>query len=224
PQLDAPDLVEAEGGVFGVAVQRVDVQSVLDVLDQGAGRAGGVLDRQLLTRLQRGGRHPADHGVDVLGGRRGVVDPGDHVAAGDVDIVLEADGHRHRWVCRRQFLAEEVDGFDGGGHPRGQDDDLVTGLEHSTGDRAAVAAVVVVVVRLGSDDVLDGEADVAVVAVAGDVDVFEVVHEGGALVPVHVGGPVDHVVALQCGDRDDFQVGDVEFGGEGGELVQDRAV
>ena len=61
--------------------------------------AGRVLDRVASARLAATRLvHPADHRVDVLGDQRLVVRPADHVAAGDVDLVLEPDRHRHRRV------------------------------------------------------------------------------------------------------------------------------
>ena len=90
------DVVEPELAAVRLAVQRVDVEPVLQLLDHPAHRAGRVLDRQLLARAQRLVGHPADHGVEVLGDVRGVVRAADHVAAGDVEVVLEPDGHRHR--------------------------------------------------------------------------------------------------------------------------------
>ena len=98
--------------------------------------------------------------------------------------------------------------------PLGQHDDLVARLQHAAGDLAAVAAVVVVLVGLGADDVLHREPDVDQVAVGGDVDVLEVVHQGRAGVPAHVLGAVDDVVAVERRDRDDLEVGDVELGRE----------
>ena len=139
--------------------------------------------------LQRRVGHPADHRVDVLAGLRGVLDAGDHVAAGDVDVVLEAHGHRHRRERLGDLLVEQVDARDLRGHAAGQHDDLVAGLEDAAGDHAAVAAVVVVLVGLRADDVLHREADVDQVAVGGDVDVLEVVHQRRAGVPRHVLGP-----------------------------------
>src|SRR4051794_15354419 len=65
-KLHTADLVEPELVRVLVPVQRVDVEPVLDVLDQRATGAGRVLDGQLLPRLQRCVRHPADHRVDVL--------------------------------------------------------------------------------------------------------------------------------------------------------------
>src|SRR5690606_20834353 len=124
-----------------------------------------------------------------------VVRPGDHVAAGDVEVVLEAEGDRHG---RERLLDRPVVGVDGGdpgGEPGRQVDDLVAGLEHAARDLAGVAAVVVeggVGGLLRADDVLDGEAHVRQVAVGGDVHVLQVVQQGGALVPGRVLRPGHH--------------------------------
>src|SRR4051794_26639238 len=223
-QLDAADLVEAELLGVLVAVQGVHVEAVLDVLDQRAAHPGRVLDRELLTRGQRLVGHPADHRVDVLARLRGVLDPGDHVAAAHVDVVGEADGDRHRREGLGDLLVEHVDGLDGRGHPTRQDDDLVTGLEHPTGDLAGVPAVVVELVALRAYDVLHREAGVDQVAVGGDVDVLEVVHQRRAVVPRRVLRAGHDVVALERRDRDDLEVGDRQLRRERRELLVDPLV
>jgi hypothetical protein len=106
------DLVERERVAPLVAVQRVDVEAVLQVLDQRPGGAGGVLDRQLVRPAQRGRLgHPAHHGVDVLADGGLVVGPADHVAAADVDLVGEA----HVTDMGGERLVDgAVEGVDGG--------------------------------------------------------------------------------------------------------------
>ena len=118
-----------------------------------------------------------------------------------------------------------MDGFDAGGEAGGEGEDLVAGFEDAAGDAAGIAAEVVVGGEVGADDVLDGEAGVDVVGVGADVNGFEVVEEGGSLVPGHVGGFVDDVVAFEGGDGDEGDVDEVvEAGGEGfeggGDLVE----
>src|SRR4029079_12061811 len=125
-----------------VPVQGVHVQAVLDVLDQGPAGAGRVLDRQLLPGPQRLGGHPADHRVDVLARLGSVVDPGDHVATADVDVVGQPHGDAHRGDRLGDLLVEEVDPRDRAGHAAREYDDLVARLEHATGNLAGVAAVV----------------------------------------------------------------------------------
>src|SRR4051812_3830492 len=66
-QPDPADVVEAELAGAGIAVQGVDVEPVLQLLDHGAHGPGRVLDRQSLPRAQRLVGHPADEGVEVLG-------------------------------------------------------------------------------------------------------------------------------------------------------------
>ncbi len=105
--------------------------------------------------------------------------------------------------------------------PRRQDHDVVAGLQNPAHDAPGVAAVVVVLVGLGTQHVLHREAGIDQVAVAGDVHLFEVVQQRRPLVPGHVGRSVDHVVAVQRRHRDEGEVGDVELGGELPELVLD---
>src|SRR6202012_2709346 len=57
--------------------------------------------------------------------------------------------------------------------------------------------------------------------VRGDVHVLQVVQQRRAVVPGHVRASLDDVVAVQRGDRDEREVGDVELGRELGELAAD---
>ena len=95
--------------------------------------------------------------------------------------------------------------------PDGQHDHLVARAEHARGDLARVAAVVVQLVRHRARDPLDREARVLEVAVGRHVHVLEVVEQRRALVPGHVLGALDHVVAVQRRDRDEGHVLHVEL-------------
>ena len=147
--------------------------------------------------------------------------PADHVAAGHVDVVLEAHRDRHRREGLGDLGVEGVDGADPAGHAAGQHDDVIAGLQHASGHAPGVAAVVVEFVGLGSHDVLHREPGVDEVAVGGDMDVLEVVHQRRALVPGHVRRTRDDVVAEQGRDRDDLEVGDGQLRGEGAEVALD---
>ena len=57
--------------------------------------------------------------------------------------------------------------------------------------------------------------------VVGDLDLLEVVEQGRPVVPAQAVGPVDDVVAVERGDRDVCDVGDVELLPEAGELVDE---
>src|SRR6202034_2439385 len=111
------------------------------------------------------------------------------------------------------------DSGDAGGLSGRQHDDVVAGAHHTAGDRARVAAVVLMITSLRPDDVLHGEPDVDQVTVGGDVDLFEVRQQRRALVPRGVVGLGDHVVAVQRRHRDGEHILDVQAGGEGVELV-----
>ena len=110
------------------------------------------------------------------------------------------------------------------GHPRRQHHHLVARAEHAPRHLAGVGPVVVVLVGQRPHHVLHREAAVDQVAVRRDVQLLQVHQQGQAPVPGHVLGPVDDVVAEQGAHREEAQVGDLQAGGEGPELVPDGLV
>ena len=177
-QPHAADVVEAELGGRLVAVQRVHVEAVGKLGDHRPDVAGGVLEPPHAPRGERPVGHPGHHRIQVLALRRPVVGPAEQIATGDVEVVGEAHDDAHGreglldGVRHPGRAVEHLDGRDGALEAARQHDDVVAGLQHAAGDRAGVAAVVVVRVRHRADHPLDGQADVDEVAVAGDVDVL----------------------------------------------------
>src|SRR5690606_29811780 len=140
-----------------------------------------------------------------------------------VDLVLEPDRDRHGRVGLGQLALGGVDRLDLGGQAAGQDHDVVPGAQHAADDLTGEGAVVALAV-LGADDVLDGEAHVDQVAVAGDVHVLQVVQQRRTLVPVHVLRARHDVVTGERRQRNRGDVGELEASGEVGEVVADLAV
>ncbi len=66
----------------------------------------------------------------------------------------------------------------------------------------------------GAHHVLNGEATIDMVEVAGDVHVLQEVHQSRTLVPVHASTAVHHVVTLQRADGDVADVSDFELAAE----------
>ncbi len=163
---------------------------------------------------------PADHRVDLGAHERSVVGPAQHVPpAADVTFVLEFDAHGgvgervlERFTTGTQMRLTRV-------RIRRQSHHLVARLEHPpAGDGARVTTEV----GVGPDDVLDRHARIDEVVIGTDVHLFEVVQQRGPpLVPRHVRGAADDVVALQRRDRHEAQVVDLQFRCETPEFVAD---
>ena len=78
-----------------------------------------------------------------------------------------------------------------------------------------------VLVGLGPDHPLDGEAGVDQVPIGRDVDVLQVVEQGRALVPRHRQRALDDVVAMERRDGDELDVMHVQLGCPARELGLD---
>ena len=142
-----------------------------------------VLHREPGPGLERALAHPADPRDELAGGNGGSVRVGEHVAAGDVEVVLEPDHDGHR---RHRLVERAVGGLDvrhARAPARGQDDDLVAHAPRPARDLARVAAVVVVVGRHRPDHPLHREAAVGEVPVAGELDRLEVAEQRRPVVP-----------------------------------------
>ena len=127
--------------------------------------------------VERSLGHPADHRRDVLAHVGPVVGPAEHVAAGDVDVVLEPHDDRPRREGLLERAVRTVDAHDVARETGGERHNLVTDLEQATGDVAGITTEVVVLARDGPDDELHREPQVDQVAVEGDDHRLEVLEE-----------------------------------------------
>ena len=165
--------------------------------------------------------HPAERGGQLAGGGGSLADAAEDVAAGEVELAIEADGDRARRGGRVEVLAEQLDGRHDRFLARRERDDLVTDADGPAGDATGVAAPAAVL-ALGADDPLDGEAERAVGVGAVDREVLEARDERGALVPGRGNaGRLDDAGAVEGADRDADEVRQAEPVGERAQLVRD---
>ena len=179
PQRDPADLVEPERRALLVAVERVDVEPVLQLLHHRPGRARGVLDGQLRARLRAAAppsstpsrRCPAPT-VGGLPGRQSMSPRLMSISSVERDV----DGHgrerllhrlarRARWPRMREVK------------PDGSTITSSPGRSTPPSDLPGVGPVVVELLGHGPDHVLHREAHVDEVAVRGDVHVLQVVQQ-----------------------------------------------
>ena len=221
-QPDPADLVERQLGRRLVAVQRVDVEPVLQVRDDRPGVRVVCLIAYLRAEPQRRRLvHPADHRLDVLRRRRARCAGGRSCRRGRCRSRRPAGRSptsagtprrpgRRRCRCRRSRLVK----------PGRQHHHLVAGLEHaarrpgrrSRGSRVRASTA-------AGSRTAPGTARRPGCGREAMCTCSRWCSSAGPVVPGHVGRPGDDVVAVQRRDRDDGQVGRVELGGERGELV-----
>ena len=209
-QPDAGDVVQLEVRRLALVLERVDVDHGDELVDDRAHRARRVLDHELRPRLERLLGHPADRRLELArdGGRLRRV--GEHVAAGDVEVVGEPDRHGHARNGQVERCLGVLHRGNGRPPPRRKHDDVVACLPDAARHLAGVAAEVVMLVRDRPDHPLDGEAAVVEIAVAGDLDRLEVLEQGRAVVPGHSLAARDDVVATKCRQRNHGNVTEPE--------------
>jgi hypothetical protein len=103
-----PDLVQLQFLGF-VLAQIVDVHAVVDGLDRAAEIAVRELELVLAARQQRRVAHPDDVRVEDPAHRGRAVRVHEEVAAADVDLVLERDGHGHVRAGSAELFVEGHD-------------------------------------------------------------------------------------------------------------------
>ena len=101
-----------------------------------------LLEPVLLAGHQRLFGHPDDRRLELLLDSRHVARPHDHVAAADVDFVVERERDRLRRERFVQLAVERDDRLHAARLPRRQRHDLVALADDARGDRAAEAAEV----------------------------------------------------------------------------------
>ena len=203
---DFMDLLELDA-LFGAA----EFEEVIFVGDQG-----------LLPKPEKRNAQACGDGGGSIG------DFGDDLAAVDVDLLGhgEADGLAGLDVGGGGGV-EFLEGEDAGAFAGGEEDDFIVGGEATGGDGAGDDAAGI---AKGGEfvDILDGEAQGLVGERFGLFEGIEGFEQGGAVVPGHVFGAVDDVVAFAAGDGDVVLGLDAEalqVGGVGGaDFVEDGGV
>src|ERR1019366_559774 len=211
---DHADGVELERA-RGLVLKRVDVDAVADLAHASLGDLGGLFDQVRAARLQRFLVHPYHSGIEAAAHVREVAGQGEHVAARDIDLVLQAEGDGHGCEGFGEFAIPGDDGFHAAGAAAGQHGDGVARVHDARGKGAGEAAEI----QVGTDDVLHGEAQSGEIEVAGDGHGLEVFQEGGTAVPGGAPARVDDVIAIERADGNVDDVAGINLRGEGAEFL-----
>ncbi len=214
------DVVQREA-LGGELLERVHVLLPVDALDLGAHELGRVLDQVRLLRVELALAHPDDVRVEDAAHVREVVGVDEHVAAADVDLVLEPDHDRLRAERGRELAVERVDDLDARALARRERDDVVPPRDLAGRDLAREAPVG----QVRAEHVLDREPEVLEVPVARDRYRLEVLEHRAPLVPRRARRVLrDDVRALERADREERDVLEAERAREVGERLLDARV
>ena len=164
----------------------------------------------MFAQGQRLFAQPDDIGPEPVGGLGQIGGRRQHIAATDVDLILQGERDGHGRVGLGQLAVIGDDGLDRAAPARGQRGDPVARAHDAAGQGAAIAAKV----RIGAIDVLHRQAHIGQISVGGDLDAVEDRHERRARIPAERRAPLDHIVALQGRDRDETRIGPIQPGRE----------
>ncbi|MNN07315.1 hypothetical protein D3C81_1201390 [compost metagenome] len=162
--------------------------------------------------------HPHQGRLELVGHRRRCVGEGEQVAAADVDLVFQGQGHR---LAAEGLLLLAAGAEDAG------DDALLAGRQHADALADADAAgrdvaAVTAEVEVGTVHPLYRQAERRLALLRGfQRHAFQVLQQARALVPRGVRAGFEHVVAAQGGERDALDVVQADLCGEGAVLRLD---
>ena len=191
-----PDLVEVEL-LRRELVEIVDVEAVLELRD--LGRHGARADlHQIGAAGQHGvGAHPDQMRGELVGDLRPARRVGEHVAAGDIDLVFERQRHRVARFGAFLLLVGDQDRLDFRLLPRTGDDDRLAARDPPARDRAGEAAEI----EMRPVDPLHRQAERRAAAILLDLDGFEPLQQMAALIPRRPLTDRRHIVAEAGRDR-----------------------
>ena len=173
-QLDLTDVVERERDRLELALERLRIGPLDDLLHGRADDAGRVLERKAPAHVKRVLAHPADCALELPSARRLVIQPHEHVPAGNVELIGQRERHRQRRDALSGLVAEGVDLAHLCGYACGKDHHVVARPQRA-GRHAPRVQPRSAVGRAAHP--LHREARPPQVAVGLDVDVLEVLQQ-----------------------------------------------
>jgi len=190
------DLVEIQGAA-GSLLARVDVDLVLDRGDRGCHLLGAELQEVAAAGQHRLVAHPKEMGGELVGHLGPGLGIDQHVASGDVDLLIEDDGHRIAGGGAREFAIGRDDALDRGGpaglgHHHG-----IAGCHGASDDGTGKAPEI----HVRTVDPLHGHGEGSRVVHHRDVDRLQMIDQDRAPVPGHIWARDRDVVALEGGKR-----------------------
>ena len=223
-QVAKADLVRPQRS-GGVVLHGVDVDAVAQGGDLGGGGGGAGLQQILPLRQQRLVGHPQQMGVELVaaGWRRAVVGR-QQVAAADVDLVGERQGHRLPGDGGGEVATGGDDAANGGTAPARPGADAVARPQGTGGYGAGIAAEI----GAGATHPLHRHAEGCRRLVLRRGSLFQRPQQGGTTIPRRLRAGLEEVGAGERRDRDGAHIVDGEPGGEaavvGGDGLEDRFV
>ncbi|MND74614.1 hypothetical protein D3C80_662110 [compost metagenome] len=216
-QVADADAVEFQG-LGRQVLQAVHIDPVLEV---GAAHADGAATDLHQVRAPGQHRlfvHPHQGRLELVGHRRRRVGQGEHVAAADVDLVGQGQGHRLAATRLLQLAGGAEDAADHALLAGGQGTHALADANAAGGDVAAVATEV----EVRPVHPLHRQAERRI-ALQGFFQrhLFQVLEQARAGVPGGVGAGFEHVVAAQRGERNALDVVQADLRGEGAVLGLD---
>ena len=124
----------------GAADKCLRIDDAAQFADAGADLAGGVLDEIGMAELHRLQAHPERAWRMRQRNSRRVLRSDEHVAAGEIDLIGDGDGHRLRRSGTIDFIVADADGGDFRGSAGRKNDNGIAGAQFTGSDLAGVTA------------------------------------------------------------------------------------
>ena len=163
---------------------------------------GGLLDVERLVDIHLLLVHPDQHRLEITVRDRQVIGMHQHLATGNVDLILQGQGHAERRIGTLQFTVVGDDTFHLRGLPGRQGHHRVSLTHDTTGHLATEATEVLV----RTQHILHRVTEIGIIAIQVDRHGLQEIEQRGSLIPRCACALLHHIVAIQ---RREGDAGDV---------------
>src|SRR5579872_6591618 len=195
-QIDGGNIVQFELLSRNV-LKRVDVHAMANLADARANGARGVLEQVNLMRIERFRVHPNEHGLKLSADGWSPIIGDEHVAAAQIDFVLERDGDGIAGARRVELVFKRDDRLHTSFYARRQGHDARSGMQLAGGKLTGKAAEA----GIGTNHILHREAEWTRIRGTAGGHRFQKFEKRRAFEPGHAFAAAHDIIAFERADR-----------------------
>ena len=180
---------------------------MMDTADGSTESSGRLFKIVLFARQKRGLIHPDYRSSEGISRCWQIIGMHNHIATTDVYFIFKRKRDCHGGISLLKLFIIGHDGFDPAFFSGWQGYYFITFTYDAGGDGSAITPEI----QIGAIHILHREPEVIEIPVSGNFDVFQQPHQGSSLIPGRVFTGINHVVTVQCGNRDEVKLTGIQF-------------